>query len=414
MEDYLYLRSAKDRKDAIVGDWPNTKIYFESQKFSDVPADKRPKANNEVPLIGIGLQSHAFGQKQVRDNNDLIEAAAARYGVDPDIVRAIIYTEGARGHYGQYVESFDRSTHQKLPLPEGQFEVAKTLFPGNISAEWEALIPGSNVHRRADNIELTAKLIARIARRLDDPSIENIYSLYNSLSHDRTYQNKETKSTPYFAKQALEARAWEKKDWSAPELPAPAASAPSPMLDSLPPVLRELFKGKRSMAPDAAGVDLAGFMPAFRPGAGEVAEQAASADRHFAGLPTSPQEASIAAVPDRQSYLSGEASGGSGSPVRYLSRRVVGGPDSNLDSPPLVPSDHLLFSGQSALRNARFGNGAPGSTTETEPEQATTLPGLVSGKPMDHSLKPWMPGFPHTLAPEDEDWLMQLLAPRRG
>jgi hypothetical protein len=97
--------------------------------------------------------------------------------------------------------------------------MAHTFYPGNINTSWEKLIPGSDVHNPKDNIELTTKLILQIAKRLDNPSIENIYSPYNSLSHDRTYVNKENKTTPYFAEMAMEAKAWEKDDWSSPEFP---------------------------------------------------------------------------------------------------------------------------------------------------------------------------------------------------
>jgi len=47
-------------------------------------------------------------------------------------------------------------------------------------------------------------------------------------------------------------------------------------------------------------------------------------------------------------------------------------------------------------------------------QQATRLPGLVSGKPIDHLLPPSIFGLPEAPAPGDEDWLLQLLAPRRG
>jgi hypothetical protein len=102
--------------------------------------------------------------------------------------------------------------------------MADTILSGNVSSDWQQLIPGSDVKKRQDNIEVATKLIAQIAKRLDDPSIENIYSLYNSLSHDRTYVNKDVKSTPYFAKLALEAKAWEKDGWSAPEFPKDASA----------------------------------------------------------------------------------------------------------------------------------------------------------------------------------------------
>lgn len=85
-----YLRSEKDRRDAIVSDKPDTKFYFESQKFSDIPEQQRPYVNSYS-------QIHAYGAQEVRNNKDLIEAAAARYSINPDIVKAIIYTEASRG-----------------------------------------------------------------------------------------------------------------------------------------------------------------------------------------------------------------------------------------------------------------------------------------------------------------------------
>jgi hypothetical protein len=243
------------------------------------------------------------GAQEVRKYGALIDAAAARYSIDPDIVKAIIYTEVSRGViYGKPAEWLGR---------------AHTWYPGNIDASWQELIPGSNVHDPKDNIELTAKLISQIAKRLDDPSIENIYSLYNSLSHDRTYVNKEIKTTPYFAKMALEAKAWEKDNWSSPEFPsakdaqrevlpserhvfdnrfgrwgsspAGAAATPAPdgsdafgnrfgnwgtapargWGDARSPVLRELEKYRRSSAPDGpASTAVHGApTPAFQPDA---------------------------------------------------------------------------------------------------------------------------------------------------
>jgi len=191
-----YLRSEKDRKSAILDDAPDTRFYFESQRYSDIPGYQNRRVENLV-------QTNGYAAREVRKNENLIDAAAARYSIDPDIVKAVIYTEVARGaFYGK---------------PAEWVRQASTLLPGNIGAEWQKLIPGSDVHNPKDNIELTAKLLSQIAKRLDDPSIENIYSLYNGLSHDRTYVNRETKTTPYFARMAMEARAWERDDWHSPE-----------------------------------------------------------------------------------------------------------------------------------------------------------------------------------------------------
>jgi hypothetical protein len=37
-----YLRRAEDRKQPILNDTPDTKFYFESQKFGDIPPNQRP------------------------------------------------------------------------------------------------------------------------------------------------------------------------------------------------------------------------------------------------------------------------------------------------------------------------------------------------------------------------------------
>ncbi|MGC2777670.1 MAG: hypothetical protein WA418_18745 [Bradyrhizobium sp.] len=205
-----YLRNAKDRKQALLEDAPDTKFEFESQKFSDIPREKRPAINNF-------LQNHRYGAQEVRKYDALIEEAAKRHGVDPDLVRAVIYTEVSRGgEYGYPAEAVGRTMRSLFALDHDV--IAHTILPGNIDSSWQKLIPGSNVHDPRYNIELTTKLLAGIAKRLDDPSVENVYSLYNGLSHDRTYVNKQIKSTPYYAKRAFEDKAWEKDEWSAPDV----------------------------------------------------------------------------------------------------------------------------------------------------------------------------------------------------
>ncbi|WP_257168593.1 hypothetical protein [Bradyrhizobium sp. SRS-191] len=214
-----YLRRAEDRKRAILDDAPDTKFEFESQNFADIPKGKRPAINNPI-------QWHAKAAQAIKSYDPLIEAAARRNGINPDLVRAIIYTEASRGGYGYYFEAADQSLRSALGFKRDH--LSHTILPGNLDPSWQQLIPNSDVHKPEDNIELTARLIAGIAKRLDDPSVENVYALYNSLSHDRTYVNKEIKSTPYYAKRAFEAKAWEKDDWSAPDVTVPSADGGAP------------------------------------------------------------------------------------------------------------------------------------------------------------------------------------------
>ncbi len=113
-------------------------------------------------------------------------------------------------------------------------------------------------------------------------------------------------------------------------------------------------------------------------------------------------------------------------PARYLSRRIAGRVNTpagglgtapfDFDSAasPFVPSDDIFASGGVVSPDERFGGWLQRHSSGLEPAQPTTLPGLVSGKPMDYLLPPSVFGFPQTPARDDEDWLLQLLAPRRG
>jgi hypothetical protein len=120
----------------------------------------------------------------------------------------------------------------------------------------------------------------------------------------------------------------------------------------------------------------------------------------------------------------GDANTAESKPLRYLSSRIAGrsAPPSDVRAPaaPLVPSNEIFSPARSALFDDRVGSqitpppaGAAGGSYRLEPPQpATRLPGLVSGEPMEHLLPPSIFGLPEKGAPDDEDWLMQLLAPR--
>jgi hypothetical protein len=98
----------------------------------------------------------------------MIEAEAARVGVDPDLIRAIIYLEKAQGWYGAVAE------------PVG---LAKSLFPMNIRpALWSGIDPsGLDLSDTTQNVRAGALLLKRVRDRLAAPTVRNIGTLYNFI-----------------------------------------------------------------------------------------------------------------------------------------------------------------------------------------------------------------------------------------
>jgi hypothetical protein len=87
---------------------------------------------------------------------------------------------------------------------------------------------------------------------------------------------------------------------------------------------------------------------------------------------------------------------------------------------PFVPSDEDLDPRQVSFGD-RFGNritpypafASRGTVQPDMPQQAAPLVGLVSGQPMSfYPARPPIFGLPKQAASGDEDWLLQLLAPR--
>lgn len=193
------LRTAADRIASIKNDTNDT-FYFEHQTIDQVSAFDNGIFENNI--LGIKTQRNDVGRNAVLNNEAAINSAAAEFSINPDIVKAVIYTENSRGWYDAI-----------------NFTGSPSVLPGNLLEHWEELIPGSDVYNVNDNIRLTAKLLSEIAGRLENPYIEDIYSLYNSMSHDRTYENADLKNTPFFVQQVFLAEAWNQESWVLPNRP---------------------------------------------------------------------------------------------------------------------------------------------------------------------------------------------------
>lgn len=202
MTDYLVKEAQRIKS---IEDNTSQKFKFVHQDVTDVDEFKHGIFENRIDINPFGIPVYLTLQDNdgagvfVRNNSKIINDAADEFDVDPNLVRAVIYTEMSRGFYDQY-----------------NLVGSPSVLPGNLKKNWEKLIPGSDINNKNDNVRLTAKLISEIGKRLDEPFPEDIYSLYNSMAHDKTYQNGKTKNTPYFLKQVLKARAWEFDTWTLP------------------------------------------------------------------------------------------------------------------------------------------------------------------------------------------------------
>jgi len=122
----------------------------------------------------------------------VIKREAARAGVDPNLVRAIMYVENAQGQYGKPLEGIG---------------IAKSILPMNIRYDvWGDLgFSRSDFFDATLNIRAGATLLRRIQDRLDDPTVSKVATLYNSLPKDSV--------TEFGARVAevYRTRAWERR-----------------------------------------------------------------------------------------------------------------------------------------------------------------------------------------------------------
>lgn len=120
---------------------------------------------------------HDKGAVAVRQYDRLIDQEARRQGVDPDLVKAIVYVENAHGHYFGLSEVSERHG------------LAKTILPMNVNPDpWAKLgFKDDDFHNPAVNIRVGVTLIKRIEDRLDptDRTPDKVASIYHFLGGEK-------------------------------------------------------------------------------------------------------------------------------------------------------------------------------------------------------------------------------------
>lgn len=178
---------------------PLTIRYEEARIWAlknDVPASfdiaDNPHQTGDAPF----RRQHSKGVETVRKYDPIINLEAQRQGVDPNLIRAIMYVENADGsHYG-------------LESVLTAMGAAKTLMPMNINPKtWEGM-DGKSINDYKDpekNIAAAVALIRRIRDRIENPTPSKIGSIWNFTGREKV------NSLGARIGRAYKERLWEKK-----------------------------------------------------------------------------------------------------------------------------------------------------------------------------------------------------------
>lgn len=154
------LSSRAEREKSILDDTPGRFVIADS-----------PELAGAAPL----WRKPEYGRSMVERYAPLIDQQAREQGVDPDLVKAIMYFENADGHkYG-------------LDILADYTGLSRSQRPMSIRSDiWQGLgLPPENARDPALNIATSVRLIRRITDRLEQPTPEKIGTLWNSLAQDR-------------------------------------------------------------------------------------------------------------------------------------------------------------------------------------------------------------------------------------
>lgn len=118
------------------------------------------------------------GSEAIEKYGKIAEEEAKRQGVDPNLVKAIMYYENADGHKFGLNDAAD------------MLGVSGSVMPMNINPKiWGGLgIERTSASRPENNIRAAVTLIKRIQERVDDPTPEKIGSLWNGIMLDQVNQ----------------------------------------------------------------------------------------------------------------------------------------------------------------------------------------------------------------------------------
>jgi hypothetical protein len=209
------LPTEAERRASILADTPGRITVAPNPDAKLVWWKQRP--DTPAPI----WEDHYRGHAAVKRHEKIIDEEAARAGVDANLLKAIVYTENARGHYAGLEGT--ATAIRKIGMDHGigwlkELDIsADTILPMNINPElWGELgIEGMDVFDARKNIRAGARLVRRITDRTGSPTPENVYTLYNALAADKV------REPSAYLRRIYDMRKWEivppltpaKRDW---------------------------------------------------------------------------------------------------------------------------------------------------------------------------------------------------------
>jgi hypothetical protein len=160
---------------AQTGDGPNRtvvaghtpkQIIASGGKLGRISIAENPAANGDAPWhYGPGFQEVTANEKHIADSS-------AEYGVDPDLLRAIIWVESTQGWY-------DR--------PFVPFDANKSIRPANINTDYWGNTWGSReaLKNPANNIAAGARMLGAISTAMPHASLASRATIYQKSQADK-------------------------------------------------------------------------------------------------------------------------------------------------------------------------------------------------------------------------------------
>jgi hypothetical protein len=132
------------------------------------PAAKSAAPSHEIGVLGLGAVAHY--------DKDIAYAARIK-GIDPDLIRAIMYMEMSHGYYDPSI----------LGVPYSLLPPVKSILPMNVNANYWGDAFGSKLDLSTGRINVVsgAEMLRRLQKMAPGAGIAEIATLYNNHNADK-------------------------------------------------------------------------------------------------------------------------------------------------------------------------------------------------------------------------------------